>query len=302
MLTGWPAGCYVHSRMRIAIANWDNRVSPVLDTAASLTVVDVGAAAESGRTLVRLGEAGLCGRARQMGGLGLDVLICGALSRPLYEALMVAGVEVVAFVAGDVSTVLDAYLAGRLPDRALTLPGCRCRWRRMQRTTAAGGPTRIRRGAAASRPAPVQVRQAGAGTAGNGAHQAERAPAQQGGSTMVIISARAETMDAAVDTRFGRAAFFVAVDVQTGAAQAHSNRQSLESTQGAGIQAAQFVAGLKPEAVISGNVGPKALRVLQAAGVRIYRCADGTVAEAVRRYQAGELQEVTAATVPGHWA
>ena len=119
---------------------------------------------------------------------------------------------------------------------------------------------------------------------------------------MVVVSARGDTMDAAVDSRFGRSAFFIAVDPQTGRFQAHSNQPNLQSVQGAGIQAAQLVASLGATVVISGNVGPKAFRVLRAAKIRAFRCDGGTVAEAVARFRAGELPENTEATVRGHWA
>jgi predicted Fe-Mo cluster-binding NifX family protein len=52
--------------------------------------------------------------------------------------------------------------------------------------------------------------------------------------------------------------------------------------------------------VLTDNVGPKAYRVLQAAGIRVYRCEQGTVAEAVARFRAGALEERSDATVEGH--
>jgi len=109
-------------------------------------------------------------------------------------------------------------------------------------------------------------------------------------------------MDTAVDSRFGRAAFFLAVDLKTGESHAYGNQPNLESAQGAGIQAAETVARLGPEAVLTGNVGPKAFRVLHAAGIRVYRCQAGPVAEALASYRAGTLAELTGASVDGHWA
>ena len=57
------------------------------------------------------------------------------------------------------------------------------------------------------------------------------------------------------------------------------------------------------EAVITGNVGPKAFRTLQAAGIKIYLCPEEsvTVQEALDRYNKGELTEVSEANVSGHW-
>jgi predicted Fe-Mo cluster-binding NifX family protein len=58
---------------------------------------------------------------------------------------------------------------------------------------------------------------------------------------------------------------------------------------------------LGAQAVVTGNVGPKAFRILNAAGIKVYLSAEGTVAEAIRKFKAGELKETTVANVEGHW-
>jgi predicted Fe-Mo cluster-binding NifX family protein len=108
-------------------------------------------------------------------------------------------------------------------------------------------------------------------------------------------------MSSAVDSRFGRARYFIVVDTETGEFSAHDNAQNLNAAQGAGIQAGQNVADLGVEAVVTGNVGPKAFRVLQAAKVKIFIGAAGTVQEAVEAVKAGQLQAVDQANVDGHW-
>jgi predicted Fe-Mo cluster-binding NifX family protein len=108
-------------------------------------------------------------------------------------------------------------------------------------------------------------------------------------------------MEAGVDPRFGRAAKFVVVDLDTGAVESIDNAQNVNAAQGAGIQAAQNVANLGVGALITGHCGPKAFRVLSAAGVKIHAGASGTVAEAVEKYKKGELTELDSADVEGHW-
>ncbi len=117
----------------------------------------------------------------------------------------------------------------------------------------------------------------------------------------VAVSAQGQTMDSAVDPRFGRAEAFVVVDTDTGEATAHDNSQNLQAAQGAGIQAAQNVSQLGVQAVISGNVGPKAFATLQAAGIAIYTGALGTVAEAVEALKTGKLRAAGRPNVAGHW-
>ncbi len=118
----------------------------------------------------------------------------------------------------------------------------------------------------------------------------------------IAIPAAGKDLSSAVDPRFGRAKYFLLVDTETGAAEAHDNAQNLNAAQGAGIQSAETVSRLGAQAVLSGNVGPKAFRTLQAADIKIYACGAMSAAEAVRKFKNAELKEFTAANVDGHWA
>jgi predicted Fe-Mo cluster-binding NifX family protein len=118
----------------------------------------------------------------------------------------------------------------------------------------------------------------------------------------IAITATGKEMSSAVDPRFGRAKFFIVVDTETNDTAAHDNAQNLNAAQGAGIQAAETVARLGATVVITGNVGPKAFRALNAAGIKVLLTKDGTVADAIRMFKAGDLTEAANASVEGHWA
>lgn len=118
----------------------------------------------------------------------------------------------------------------------------------------------------------------------------------------IVITASGTTLDSPVDTRFGRAMHFVLVDTETLEVQARDNAQNLNAAQGAGIQAAQNVVNLGAEAVVSGHCGPKAFRVLKAAGIKVFTTQAATVREAVDLFKADKLVESGEADVEGHWA
>lgn len=110
--------------MRVAIPFWNDRVSPVFDAARRLVVVDVENGVERARHHQTLQEEFPTRRVRQLAQLGVNVLICGAISRPLAALLAASGITLIPWTAGPVDEVLAAYLAGRLPDPRWLMPGC----------------------------------------------------------------------------------------------------------------------------------------------------------------------------------
>jgi predicted Fe-Mo cluster-binding NifX family protein len=115
------------------------------------------------------------------------------------------------------------------------------------------------------------------------------------------VTTTGNDLSSPLDGRFGRTRTFVLFDTEDGSWQAHTNEQNYSAAQGAGIQAAQRVIDLGAQAVITGHVGPKAYRILKAAGVRIYLAQDGTVQEALEKMKSGLLTEAQGADVEGHW-
>jgi predicted Fe-Mo cluster-binding NifX family protein len=117
----------------------------------------------------------------------------------------------------------------------------------------------------------------------------------------IVITAQEPSRKSPIDPRFGRAKHFILADTQSGAFTSHDNAQNLNAPQGAGIQAAQAVARLGAEAVLTGHVGPKAFAVLKAANIVVYTGASGTVREAIDGFKSGKLQAAQTADVEGHW-
>jgi len=118
----------------------------------------------------------------------------------------------------------------------------------------------------------------------------------------IAFSTSGGDLNAPLDTRFGRAAKFLVYDTETKQSAIVDNAQNLAAAQGAGIQSAQNVAAANAQALVSGHCGPKAFRVLDAAGVAVYTSDAATVAEALALFQAGKLKRLSGADVEGHWA
>jgi predicted Fe-Mo cluster-binding NifX family protein len=116
----------------------------------------------------------------------------------------------------------------------------------------------------------------------------------------ICVSAASGSLDANVDSRFGRCPYFVIVDSETMEFTAVPN-DSGSAAHGAGIQAAQTVANMGVKVVLTGNVGPNAFSVLSATGIKVMTGVSGSVKEAIMKYKSGQLKEAGNPSVGGHF-
>ncbi len=116
----------------------------------------------------------------------------------------------------------------------------------------------------------------------------------------IAISATSPALDAEVDPRFGRCQCFVIVDPETMQFEVLENSSAVAAG-GAGISAAQMVAGQGVKAVLTGNCGPNAYQVLSASGIQVITGVSGIVKDAVQKYKEGKFQHSSQANVPDHF-
>ena len=116
----------------------------------------------------------------------------------------------------------------------------------------------------------------------------------------LAVCARGEGLDAEVDQRFGRCAYFVLVDTESGSLLESVSNKNAQAAGGAGPQAAQLLSGLNVDAVAVGNLGPNAAAALQAAKVKVYGGVEGTVAKTLQKFIDGNLSLLSEATVDLH--
>jgi predicted Fe-Mo cluster-binding NifX family protein len=106
----------------------------------------------------------------------------------------------------------------------------------------------------------------------------------------IVISAQGKHLNSKMDPRFGRSPYFLIVDIDTWDFNVVSN-PNIDVVGGAGIQSAQLIIEKGVDLVITGHCGPNAFRVLEAAGIKIYEGAKGTVKEAIQAYKKGQLKK-----------
>lgn len=117
----------------------------------------------------------------------------------------------------------------------------------------------------------------------------------------IAVSATQPNIEADVDERFGRAKSFMIYDSDSESWEPIENNPNLNAVQGAGIQTAQMLANSGVEAVLTGHCGPKAFRVLSAAGIKVYTGCSGAISQALVALKKGDLTPAENADVQGHW-
>ncbi len=117
----------------------------------------------------------------------------------------------------------------------------------------------------------------------------------------IVVSATGMELSSLVDPRFGRAAFLLIIDSDTGTLiEAIDNSLGRDAAQGAGISAAALVADKGVKAILTGRVGPKAMPVVKKACIQVVSDVRGTVREAVEEFQSNLLaQDSSVVATPG---
>ncbi len=115
----------------------------------------------------------------------------------------------------------------------------------------------------------------------------------------IAVTATGNNLDAQVDPRFGRAHYFLIVDSNTLEFNAIEN-PSAAAGGGAGVQSAQLIADEKAEYLLTGNCGPNAFKVFEAAGINVIVNVSGNVREAIKEFKDGVHKISDAPNVESH--
>jgi predicted Fe-Mo cluster-binding NifX family protein len=100
--------------MKVAITIWENRVSPVADSAREVLVVEVGGGRILRRRQEHFDDDSLFNHAGKLSELSVKIFICGAIS-DFYGSLVEGyGIRLIPFVYGQVDDVLNAFASNSL--------------------------------------------------------------------------------------------------------------------------------------------------------------------------------------------
>ncbi len=108
----------------------------------------------------------------------------------------------------------------------------------------------------------------------------------------VAIASKGKGLNSEIDDRFGRAEYFVIIDLDTLEEETIENISKNESS-GAGGNTVRALFNKKVDAIISPELGPKAVTAVQAFEIKVYKKGDfKIVKDVLKAFQNNELEEV----------
>ncbi|MCU0599507.1 MAG: hypothetical protein MUE70_09665 [Desulfobacterales bacterium] len=118
--------------MKIALTVWENRISPVFDAATMILLAEIQGGGISSRQFLPFNPSVSWRLGEMLKGMGVNVLICGAISKVPANILTVSGIKLIPFISGETEKILAAYAKGSPIIPAFSMPGvCKqCRRRR----------------------------------------------------------------------------------------------------------------------------------------------------------------------------
>lgn len=110
--------------MKAAFSIEGDRIAPVFDAARNLLVLE-----EKDCEIVSMEEKKLDGElqienAIRLSKMGVETLLCGAISSSFKRILSAYGIKVLPFLTGKTDEIVRGWLSGNIPDAHFSMPGC----------------------------------------------------------------------------------------------------------------------------------------------------------------------------------
>ena len=109
----------------------------------------------------------------------------------------------------------------------------------------------------------------------------------------IALSSSGKDINSNLSEVFGRCSYFLIVEIDDKKVKGFETVEntSVNQMSGAGISAAQIVAGKNVSVVITGAIGPRGLEVFKQFNIQVYSGA-GLVKEVIQKFIEGKLEKV----------
>ncbi len=101
----------------------------------------------------------------------------------------------------------------------------------------------------------------------------------------IAITSKGPDLDSEVDLRFGRADYFIIIQLDDESKIVLTNEDGKGENRGVGIKNSQRLIEAGAEVVVTGRIGPKVMRLMTTQGIRIFAVNGGTVRQAFEQFK-----------------
>ncbi len=110
--------------MKVALTAWEDKISPVFDSARTLLIAEIKNAKIISRRYELFNSEMPHSLADSLGNLGVEVLICGAISEMPAKIIEARGINLIPFIGGKLEEVLASYAKENKIKSIFLMPGC----------------------------------------------------------------------------------------------------------------------------------------------------------------------------------
>jgi len=110
--------------MIIALSVWNERIAPVFDVAMELLLIEIHDSKIVKKNLEVVSSLSMLEKTKRLQQLGINVLICGAVSEQLKSFLDMYEINVTSFISGNVEKIIELWVIGKFDEADFAMPGC----------------------------------------------------------------------------------------------------------------------------------------------------------------------------------
>jgi len=110
--------------MKVAVTVWDEKISPVFDSSHMILIVDIKNKKIKNFSYQSFNPQSEVRFTQDLSRLGIEVLICGAISQIHSTLIEACSIHLIPFIGGNVNQILETYVDGSPLAPSFLMPGC----------------------------------------------------------------------------------------------------------------------------------------------------------------------------------
>jgi predicted Fe-Mo cluster-binding NifX family protein len=106
----------------------------------------------------------------------------------------------------------------------------------------------------------------------------------------IVITSEGKGLEDSVSMHFGRCPYFIVVETDGGDMKSHKAVENPYFENHVPFAVPEFISKLRPDVLITGGIGPRALQVFESMNIKVIHGFSGKNSEAVERYMKGGIE------------